>query len=111
VRKDLYLPQSWYNNRINSSHNRKRKHGTCSICPVGYFTCASFTSIFSAAINSFKENHGTISGILGTAIVGGAFISWLVGFTGQHLNMKWGMSINYWHLSTFLFWHTGVKVN
>ena len=42
---------------------------------VGYFTCASFTSIFSAAINSFKENHGTISGILGTAIAGGAFVS------------------------------------
>lgn len=61
---------------------------------VGYFTCASFTSIFSAAINSFKENHGTISGIIGTAIVGGAFVSWLVGFTGQHLNMKWGMLIN-----------------
>ena len=67
---------------------------------VGYFTCASFTSIFSAAINSFKENHGTISGILGTAIVGGAFVSWLVGFTGQHLNMKWGMSIN---LLAFIF--------
>ena len=61
---------------------------------VGYFTCASFTSIFSAAINSFKENHGTISGILGTAIVGGAFVSWLIGFAGQHLNMKWGMAIN-----------------
>ena len=41
---------------------------------VGYFTCASFTSIFSAAINSFDSNHGTISGILGTAIVGGAFL-------------------------------------
>jgi fucose permease len=61
---------------------------------VGYFTCASFTSIFSAAINSFKENHGTISGILGTAIVGGAIVGWLVGFTGQFSNMKWGMVIN-----------------
>ena len=61
---------------------------------VGYFTCASFTSIFSAAINSFKENHGTISGILGTAIVGGAIVGWLVGFTGQFSNMKWGMAIN-----------------
>jgi MFS transporter, FHS family, L-fucose permease len=61
---------------------------------VGYFTCASFTSIFSAAINSFSENHGTISGIMGTAIVGGAFIGWLIGFTGQHLNMRWGMAIN-----------------
>jgi len=61
---------------------------------VGYFTCASFTSIFSAAINSFKENHGTISGILGTAIVGGAIIGWLIGFTGEHLTMRWGMAIN-----------------
>lgn len=61
---------------------------------VGYFTCASFTSVFSAAINSFKENHGTISGILGTAIVGGAFVGWLVGYAGEHLNMKWGMLIN-----------------
>jgi len=61
---------------------------------VGYFTCSSFTSIFSAAINSFKENHGTISGIMGTAIVGGAIVGWLVGFTGQNLNMKWGMMIN-----------------
>jgi len=61
---------------------------------VGYFTCASFTSIFSAAINSFEENHGTISGILGTAIVGGAILGWLVGSTGELLNMKWGMLIN-----------------
>jgi len=61
---------------------------------VGYFTCASFTSLFSAAINSFKENHGTISGILGTAIVGGAIIGWLIGFTGEHLTMRWGMAVN-----------------
>jgi len=61
---------------------------------VGYFTCASFTAIFSATINSFKDNHGTISGILGTAIVGGAFLGWLVGYTGEALNMKWAMLIN-----------------
>lgn len=61
---------------------------------TGYFTCASFTSVFSAAINSFKENHGTISGILGTAIVGGAFVGWLVGYTGEQWNMRWAMLIN-----------------
>lgn len=61
---------------------------------VGYFTCASFTSIFSAAINSFDSNHGTISGILGTAIVGGAFLGWLVGAVGGTLNMQWAMVIN-----------------
>ena len=61
---------------------------------TGYFTCASFTAIFSAAINSFKDNHGTISGVLGTAIVGGAVVSWLVGFAGQHISMRWAMAIN-----------------
>jgi fucose permease len=61
---------------------------------VGYFTCASFTSIFSAAVNSFENNHGTISGILGTAIVGGAFIGWLVGAVGSFLNMQWAMVVN-----------------
>jgi len=60
---------------------------------VGYFTCASFTSIFSATINSFDDDHGTISGIMGTAIVGGAFIGWLVGYIGDLTNMKWGMLI------------------
>lgn len=61
---------------------------------VGYFTCASFTSIFSAAINSYDSHHGTISGILGTAIVGGAFLGWLVGAVGGLLNMQWAMVIN-----------------
>jgi len=61
---------------------------------VGYFTCASFTALFSATINSFKSHHGTISGILGTAIVGGAFIGWLVGYTGDVLNMRWAMWVN-----------------
>jgi MFS transporter, FHS family, L-fucose permease len=77
---------------------------------VGYFTCASFTSIFSASINSFKENHGTISGIMGTAIVGGAIVGWLVGFTGQHLNMRWGMAINilaFTYVFILAFWGKG----
>ncbi len=61
---------------------------------VGYFTSASFTALFSATINSFEEYHGTISGILGTAIVGGAFVGWLVGATGEMLDMNWAMGIN-----------------
>jgi fucose permease len=65
-----------------------------SFALVGYFTCASFTSIFSAAIQSFDANHGTISGILGTAIVGGAFVGWLVGAVGGIFNMQWAMVIN-----------------
>lgn len=61
---------------------------------VGYFTCASFTALFSATINSFDTNHGSISGILGTAIVGGAIVGWLVGFVGQEVSMNAGMFVN-----------------
>ncbi|MBE9510284.1 MAG: MFS transporter [Bacteroidetes bacterium] len=61
---------------------------------VGYFTCASFTSIFSATIQSFDENHGAISGILCTAIVGGAFLGFLVGFIGDLINLQVAMLIN-----------------
>ena len=35
-----------------------------------------------------------ISGILGTAIVGGAFVGWLVGFVGNLWGMYIGMSVN-----------------
>lgn len=61
---------------------------------VGYFTCVSFTSIFSAVINSFDKDYGMISGILGTAIVGGAFVGWLVGIAGSLWGMYVGMSVN-----------------
>jgi fucose permease len=61
---------------------------------TGYFTSASFTSIFSAAIQSFDKYHGTLSGILCTAIVGGAFLGFLVGFVGDTINLRAAMYIN-----------------
>ncbi len=60
----------------------------------GLFTCASFTLIFSGAIEHFETNHGTISGILCTAIIGGAVLGWLVGVVGDAWGMKAGMSLN-----------------
>jgi len=62
---------------------------------TGYFTCASFTSIFSAAIQSFDKYHGAISGILCTAIVGGAIIGFLVGAIGDTFNMRIAMMVNF----------------
>lgn len=61
---------------------------------TGYFTCVSFTSVFSAVINSFDRDHGMISGLLGTAIVGGALIGWLVGSVGNRWGMVAGMAVN-----------------
>ena len=62
---------------------------------TGYFTCASFTSIFSAAIQSFDKYHGAISGILCTAIVGGAVIGFLIGAIGNSLGMRAAMMVNF----------------
>lgn len=61
---------------------------------TGYFTSVLFTSIFSGAIQSFDKYQGTISGILCTAIVGGAFLGLLVGFAGARINLCMGMSLN-----------------
>jgi len=62
---------------------------------TGYFTCASFTSIFSAAIQSFDKFHGTISGILCTAIAGGAVIGFIVGTIGDTFGMRAAMMVNF----------------
>jgi FHS family L-fucose permease-like MFS transporter len=62
---------------------------------VGYFTSVSFTSIFSGAIQSFNKYQGTISGILCTAIAGGALLGYLVGFIGGSINLKAGMMLNF----------------
>ena len=71
-----------------------------SFALVGLFTCASFTAIFSGAIQSFEKHHGTISGILCTAIVGGALGGMLVGVVGDALDLRAGMLVN---LIAFLY--------
>lgn len=68
------------------------------IAAIGFVACGFFTSvlitlIISGTINSFDDNHGTISGLLCTAIVGGALVPPLVGFAGDHLGMHAAMLI------------------
>jgi MFS transporter, FHS family, L-fucose permease len=62
---------------------------------TGYFTCTSFTSIFSAAIQSFDKYHGAISGILCTAVAGGAIIGFLIGAVGNSVGMRAAMMVNF----------------
>jgi len=59
----------------------------------GFFTSVLFTLIFSGTINSFTENHGTISGLLCTAILGGALIPPLVGYVGDNFGMHAAMLV------------------
>jgi FHS family L-fucose permease-like MFS transporter len=59
----------------------------------GFFTSVLFTLIFSGTINSFTENHGTISGLLCTAILGGALVPPLVGWVGDSFGMHAAMMV------------------
>ena len=59
----------------------------------GFFTSVLFTLIFSGTINSFTENHGTISGLLCTACLGGAIMPPLVGLVGDHFGLRAAMLV------------------
>ena len=60
---------------------------------LGLFLSVMFPIIFSLALNSFKENHGSFSGILVTGIVGGAILPFIVGGVGDIFGLKIGMSV------------------
>jgi fucose permease len=60
---------------------------------VGFFLSVMWSVIFSLALNSVAEHHGSFSGILCTGIVGGAVVSALVGWLGDHLGLRVGMTV------------------
>jgi len=60
---------------------------------VGFFLSVMWSVIFSLALNSVAEHHGSFSGILCTGIVGGAVVSALVGWLGDHFGLRVGMTV------------------
>ena len=60
---------------------------------VGFFLSVMWSVVFSLALNSVAEHHGSFSGILCTGIVGGAVVSWLVGAIGDQLGLRAGMTL------------------
>lgn len=58
---------------------------------VGFSISVMWSIIFSLALNSVKENHGSLSGILCTGIAGGALIPFLVGALGEAMGLRTGM--------------------
>ena len=51
--------------------------------------------IISLALNSVAEHHGSFSGILSTAIVGGAVVPVIIGAIGDHVGLRGGMAFLY----------------
>ena len=58
---------------------------------TGFFASVMYPIIFSLALNSVKEHHGSFSGILVTAIAGGAVVPLIVGGLGDLCGLRAGM--------------------
>ncbi len=62
---------------------------------VGFFASVMYPVIFSLALNSINEHHGSFAGILVTGIIGGAVISLIIGWLGDHFGLRTGMFFIY----------------
>ena len=58
---------------------------------LGFCISVMWSIIFSLALNSVREHHGSLSGILCTGIAGGAVMPLIVGIIGDWLSLKSGM--------------------
>ncbi|HKK45359.1 MAG TPA: sugar MFS transporter [Balneolaceae bacterium] len=62
---------------------------------VGFFASVMYPVIFSLALNSLEEHHGSFSGILVTGIIGGAIVPLIVGWLGDLVELRFGMLFLY----------------
>lgn len=63
--------------------------------------------VFSLALNSLEAHHGAFSGILVTAIAGGAVVPLIIGALGDVLGLRGGLCFLYLTLGYILsisFW-------
>jgi fucose permease len=74
---------------------------------VGFFMSVMYPVIFSLALSSVSEDHGSFAGILVTGIIGGALVQLLIGALGNLFGLKAGMCFIYVTISYMLsigFW-------
>jgi FHS family L-fucose permease-like MFS transporter len=62
---------------------------------VGFFASVMWSVIFSLALNSVEKHHGSFSGILCTAIIGGAIVPLIIGWLGDLFGLRFGMMFLY----------------
>ena len=74
---------------------------------VGFFASVMYPIIFSLALNSINEHHGSFSGILCTGIIGGAVVPLVIGWLGDSVGLRNGMIFLYLTMGYILligFW-------
>lgn len=62
---------------------------------VGFFMSVMYPIIFSLALSSVDEDHGSFAGILVTGIIGGAVVQVLIGNLGDLIGLRGGMMFLY----------------
>jgi fucose permease len=58
---------------------------------IGFFISVMWSIIFSLALNSMADHHGSFSGILVTGIIGGAIMPVIVGGLGDWFGLRVGL--------------------
>jgi len=58
---------------------------------VGFFASVLYPIIFSLALNSVSEHHGSFSGIMVTGSIGGAIVPLIIGWLGDNIGLRLGM--------------------
>ena len=69
---------------------------------TGFFLSVMWSIIFSLALNSVAEHHGSFSGILCTGIIGGAIIPLIVGGLADIIGLRYGIMFLYISLAYIL---------
>jgi fucose permease len=59
----------------------------------GFALSVMWSIIFSLALNSVAEHHGSFTGILCTGILGGALIPLAIGWLGDHIGLRGAMYV------------------
>lgn len=81
---------------------------------VGFFASVMYPVIFSLALNSVEEHHGSFSGIIVTGIIGGAIVPLIIGWLGDHAGLRTGMLFLYLTMGYILsigFWAKPIITN
>ncbi len=59
----------------------------------GFFLSVMFPIIVSLALNSIRDHHGSMTGILMTGIMGGAVVQLMIGFISDLFSLRIGMML------------------
>jgi len=74
---------------------------------VGLFASVMWPILLSLAVNSVSEHHGSVTGVLCSAIMGGAVLPLLIGRIGDVAGLRVGMMLLYVSFSVVMsaaFW-------